>query len=231
MAPEDRLRFAVKFAVMPLDRLRAGDWLNLKEDVAAFLSSQILSGNWESLPLSRLIELRPTFSNVTDFPERMPLFQAKMTLLQPEVRAILDAQAVDLDAEGCIDGDATVRRMEAMVPKTPHTLLAVTVIHRPLFSAVMGTVEAVFHWQLQHLITSTPIGKVAHCRECDTIFYRVKQQVYCSRACTNRVSTRRFRERQETENRTLHAFAAAADARPRTARSPEVPGSSVGMVE
>lgn len=34
---QDRLAFAVRFAQMDLDRLRPGDWLNLRDDLVAFL--------------------------------------------------------------------------------------------------------------------------------------------------------------------------------------------------
>jgi hypothetical protein len=35
------------------------------------------------------------------------------------------------------------------------------------------------------------------CPECDTVFLRNRNQAYCSRRCVNRVTQRRWRERQD----------------------------------
>jgi hypothetical protein len=190
MTADDRLRFVVRFAVMPLDALRHGDWLNLGEDVAEFLGHMTFPGG-DPLPPPGVFDVRPVFAIITDFPEKLELFQAKMRLLQPVVHAILDDVALDLDANGATDYAAAYRR------RGPEQSVQIAMISTPSFSSVKGTTENVFHWHLQRLIMDGPIAKVVHCRECGTIFYRVKQQVHCSRACTNRVSQRRFRARQE----------------------------------
>ena len=79
-------------------------------------------------------------------------------------------------------------RMRSLSPVGSLSLARVSV-------ACVGPPEHVFLWYAQALILHSPLEKVAHCRECQTIFYRVKQQVHCSRACTNRVSQRRLRAR------------------------------------
>jgi len=50
-------------------------------------------------------------------------------------------------------------------------------------------------WHLLWLLLAEPPDRIQQCPECETIFYRVKKQAYCSRACANRVTQRRWRER------------------------------------
>ena len=145
----------------------------------------------DTAPTPGVYDVRPAFGRVTDFPEELPQFQALMRRLQPRVHAIVDVCALDLDPNGAPDYDRALQR------RGPATPVHVEITHTPLFASVKGTVEEVFHWHVQRLLLDAPLGKVVHCRECETIFYRVKQQVHCSRACTNRVSQRRFRERRD----------------------------------
>ena len=65
---------------------------------------------------------------------------------------------------------------------------------------VCGTPRDLFWWNLSVLLLAEQPGRhILRCPECDTIFYRVQKQAYCSRTCSNRVMQRRFRERHKAE--------------------------------
>jgi hypothetical protein len=69
-------------------------------------------------------------------------------------------------------------------------------------SQVFGPARDVFLWHLFVLLQQEPLDRIRRCPECATIFYRVKKQAYCSRTCGNRVTQRRWRERQEASTST-----------------------------
>ena len=181
MSADDRLHFLVRFALMDLDVLRPGDWLNLQDDVIRFLQGS------DRLSSDGLIPRK--FGIVVEPPPTLEAFQGTMRALQPTIHHILDTVAVDLTPQGALDVNCFLR--DGAVPVPPGDF-----VFCPGFRGVRGTLEHMLLRHAQDLIMDSPIQKVAHCRECKAIFFRVKQQVHCSRACTNRVSKRRFRERQ-----------------------------------
>jgi hypothetical protein len=189
---EDRLGFLVRLARMDLGALRPGDWLNLQEDVVAFLGAMRCPGAMPA-PHPGLCGVRPIFSVMTDRNasfESLEKFQGLMREGQPGLHASLEGVAVDFDGTGGIDATAARQR------KGSETSPSVEVTPTPLFTMVQGSTHDVFRWHIQRLLVEAPAGRVAHCRECRAIFYRVKRQIHCSRACSNRVSMRRFRSRR-----------------------------------
>jgi endogenous inhibitor of DNA gyrase (YacG/DUF329 family) len=42
---------------------------------------------------------------------------------------------------------------------------------------------------------------VRRCPECQTVFYRVRKQQYCSRRCTNRANMRQWRQTEKGKTR------------------------------
>jgi hypothetical protein len=187
MSADDCLRFLVRFAVMDLHALRPGDWLNLQDDVDRFLEAfeRGVSGT----------PIRLKFAILTDPPPTLEAFQGIMRALQPTIYHILDTVAVDLTPEGAVDVHCFLRVETLPVPQGEFVFC-------PGFRAVRGMFQDILLRHAQDLIVDSPIEKVAHCRECRTLFYRVRQQVHCSRACTNRVSKRRFRARHAAEHAT-----------------------------
>jgi hypothetical protein len=182
LTADDRLRWLVRFALMHLDGLRLGDWLNLQEDMVRFLQSSEARASSE-------ISLPQKFGIIADLPKTLSTFQEAMREVQPTIHRILDTVAVDLDAHGAIDVNCFTR-IEAI------PLLEGEFVFSPGFRGVRGTFKAVLLWHVQNLIMDSPFEKVVHCRECRTIFYRVRQQEYCSRTCVNRVQQRRLRKRR-----------------------------------
>jgi hypothetical protein len=171
----------VRFAVRDLDGLRQGDWLNFYDDVAQFLTSSTRGSapgdTWEQ-----------AWGMMLPSPPTLMAFQQTMRAVQPTLYHLLDAIAIDLLPNDALDTRCLLRRDARLLP-------GVEFVFGPGFRGVRGTLEHVFLWYAQVLLFQSPLEQVVHCRECQTLFYRVKQQVHCSRACTNRVSQRRLRAR------------------------------------
>ena len=51
-----------------------------------------------------------------------------------------------------------------------------------------------FLWILSHLLEQGPTDAIRQCPECETIFYRVRKQQYCTRRCVARASMRKWRQ-------------------------------------
>ena len=86
MTTEERLDFSIRLATMEFQRLRAGDWLNLREDLAGFLSA----GAGQSEPLEAFggVGVGPLEQPLPrDFPEKA--FRA----LQRDLADVLEAFA------------------------------------------------------------------------------------------------------------------------------------------
>jgi hypothetical protein len=186
----DRLQFAVRFAEMNLDALRPGDWLNLHEDFLNFL--MLKSPVWlrdegrvimaddngtlvatdqpiAHLGVSGILEWYPTPGAFTEEDFRD---------LQKDVRALLYSFA---DSQGIATAGPEIRA---------------SYIFRPYGLVAKGPPHHVFLAELLSLLQQEPRDRLLHCPECNAIFYRIRKQAFCSRVCANRVTTRRFRERQ-----------------------------------
>jgi len=199
ITPEDRLRFAVRFAQMDLDTLRPGDWLNLREDFLGFLMmpmhvrhvqpySPKLVTSIVSLEASPEI-FQPLISlgMLGIIPEECPSAEA---FSEDDFRAL---QADVRDWFGALTHPESPS--EKWLPPAKPMQGRVVPTNRAL--QVLAPVRDLFLWHLLLLVLQEPLDRIRRCPECETIFYRVKKQAYCSRTCGNRVTQRRWRERQE----------------------------------
>src|SRR5919197_2968064 len=62
---------------------------------------------------------------------------------------------------------------------------------------VSGTTQNVFLVVLYVLLSREPTDRILRCPECQTVFYRIRKQQYCSRPCVHRAAVRKWR-RTET---------------------------------
>jgi hypothetical protein len=187
----ERLRFAVRFAQMDLATLRAGDWLNLREDFLAFLGMSddpkrplITVGTRGGLVPCRW---DPPFPE--DFTEK------DFTLLQNEVRTILRSAVGDsMETQPpCIE----VKPSLVVVPQG-----GIGVPGGGYFTNILGPTRDMFLFLLLDVLSQEPPDRVLRCPECGILFVRVYTQAYCSRRCTNKASIRHWRHRQAAA--TLH---------------------------
>jgi hypothetical protein len=169
---EDRLRFAVAFASLDLDRLRAGDWLNLRDDLQGFLALDQVS----------VVGLLP-YEYATE----------QFRALQQEVQQLLRDLVQQRQATGHwpLAHHTTPCRLDVEYHVTP--LDGVGMKGRNLIR-VRGPIRDVFLFVLIHLLWQEPTWRVAECPSCHTIFSRDRaNQDYCTRRCVNRVNKRTWR--------------------------------------
>jgi hypothetical protein len=177
-----RLQFVVRFAQMDLETLRPGDWLNLQWELRDFLlptHQDLLPGGLHVFPV--------------DPPYPEDYSRQDFRTLQAETRAILE-MVIDTreDNRGWRFTPIQIRFAAPQVPQPPDGKQG-----RHLLDAE-GTTRDMFLLLLWALLGQSNTAPLLRCPECNTIFLRKRNQEYCSRACVNRVSQRRWRERHET---------------------------------
>lgn len=174
----DFLQFVVAFVQRDLLRLRAGDWTNLREDFETSLGHTswiAASGN--------CIRAHPVGSGASPLPWDFALehFQA----LQQQVLPFLQDEARAISPVGTMYTLAHVWYIDGVGGVTPG--------RREL--VVRGDTAECFHRILTWLVDQEPPRRILACPECGTLFYRYKQQAYCTRKCGNRLTVRNFRAR------------------------------------
>ncbi|HET6268381.1 MAG TPA: hypothetical protein VFG11_11735 [Acidobacteriota bacterium] len=64
-----------------------------------------------------------------------------------------------------------------------------------------GPTDVITLLVLHYLLSCEPANRLLRCPECGKIFYRIRKQAYCSRACTNRVLFRRWQQSKKKRRR------------------------------
>ena len=169
----DRIRFAVTFAQHDLDQYRAGDWLNLRDDLKAFLGYG---------PHAVKGTLGDRGGGIIATPLEPPLPQdmseADLKALQAEVRSLLgplaDYQALDRGRTGPIAGVFHTFPINVRYGFPGRIITA------------QGRTRDVTLLVLIHLLSRGDVSLIRRCPEDGRLFYRIRRQEYCSRACVNR---------------------------------------------
>jgi hypothetical protein len=188
-----RLQFVVAFAQMDLEGFRPGDWLNLREDLGL-----CLAGPWAGLDLGRDplplagdgndIMVRAT---VPPFPDTYPAEHVQH--LQAETYTILN----DMVLATRESRTTTLPSIPLQVAITIPSLDDLTAASGQHLLIVEGATRDVFLYLVMFLVQRGGGKYILRCPECQTIFYRNRNQEYCSRPCVNRVSQRLWRERHD----------------------------------
>jgi hypothetical protein len=192
---KDRLRFALEFAQLNLDRLREGDWLNLKEDFREFL---VPKDGYSLDEMGGLI-VSPFEPSVFDFTEK------DFRSLQPAVRGLFSLSDSPGTPSVKLDGLrlSAVSRDQVGFPGR-HMIVA------------SGGTQAIALLVLAHLLARESIA-VKSCRlaDCGRLFLPVRShQQFCSRRCVNRSNQQAFRKRKkERRRKTRHRGSRAAHRR------------------
>jgi hypothetical protein len=199
----ERLKFAVQYAQLDLDRLRPGDWMNLRDDLEQFIfgsheqraraSEEFAEMVKRSLPDRDLItremlrRLRELYLLEPPHPREYP--EDAFRALQEDVHSLLRGLVGSRDRRGDAIPPVTVA-VHLVIIVVPHTESEPE--RRVLVP--MGPTRDVFLWILSHLLEQGPTDAIRRCPECDTIFHRVRKQQYCSRPCVMRASMRKWRQ-------------------------------------
>jgi hypothetical protein len=175
-----RFQFVVRFARLDLAPLRPGDWLNLQWELRDFL-------------LPTHADLRPGGLHVWPTDGRMPeeYTREDFQALQWELRDLL---ALIIASRG--DNRVWTYKPVQFRFAVPHVDALPAAAPGRHFVSVQGSTRDMFFMVVQRLLGETNTAALARCPECDLIFLRRSNQRYCTRACTNRVSHRQWRQRQ-----------------------------------
>ena len=171
----DFLQFAVAFAQMDLARLRPGDWTNLREDFEAYLGHTSWIG-----ASGNCIRAHPVASPLPwqfELPHFQALQQQILPLLQDEARATIPV--------GTMYTVAMIWYIHGESQSTPGRRQCI----------ISGGTAECFSRILTWLLEQEPPERILACPECGTLFYRHKQQAYCTRKCGNRMTVRNYRAR------------------------------------
>jgi hypothetical protein len=170
---KDRLQFAVRFASLDLNRLREGDWLNLRDDFREFLAGPKL----QHMPTS------------ADYSE------AAVHALQGDMLTLLRQLAgppteVPRGRDGAIRFDAPLDVRFALNVMW----LGENNQGRKSLLVVAGSFRDRVLWTLSHLIGDAPTDVIRACPACGTLFARVRRQQYCSARCVKRLAMQHWRQ-------------------------------------
>ena len=174
----ERLQFVVKFAQMPLDDLRPGDWLSLQDALLEFLHAK--PGQAYTAESGDVLAILPE----PVFPQP----EEALRTLQAEVRTILE-QLVDTRAPW-------VKGIQTWTPIHVQCALVSFSAVKQVSGNVLtveGPLTDVFLLTLLLLLIREPTDRLLRCPECQTIFYRIRKQQYCLRLCVNRANVRKWR--------------------------------------
>ena len=182
----ERLRFAVELANTDLERFRAGDWLNCREELGEFLLAKAgAAASFQDLGGILAQPIEPPFPH--DFPEEA------FRVLQTDVRDVLRATALGVRAVN--QRGASLRALKTKAVPT----LKLAVLPLPTHGQISasGSVRDTFLLILFFLLAQRP-RIIRECPEpnCRTLFVKQGKQKYCARLCASRASVRDYDRRQ-----------------------------------
>lgn len=164
----DQLQWAVRDFIQPDLRLfREGDWLNLREELTAFLGFGIEQDSSEVQVISR-----------------PPRADEDLQALQAEARKFLESAISLRDT-----GSGASKRLELGKPSLS---LIVSKSGLVLRTVDLSSARDGFLMKLWLLVGELGAANVRRCPECRAIFWRIKRQLYCSRTCSTRVNMRAY---------------------------------------
>ena len=168
---DERLRFALEFSQMDLDVLREGDWLNLRDDLRAFV--------W----LGAGEHTRDDLAGVVTVPLAKPLPQ---DMTEPDFRALQREAWSFFGGVVTIQGPLQVCYLQEGSRGVLH---------------FMGSAPDMFLIRLAYLLDQQTTDRILKCPECEKRFLKIRKQKYCSRACVNRANKRSWRERKQVQDK------------------------------
>jgi hypothetical protein len=186
---KERLQFAIRFVQMDLDRLRPGDWLNLRDDLEAFLGRHLLDhlASQEDLaaPVAAIGDIIGTPSEAP-YPEQYGVDDFRV--LQQETKRILSGM---VDRREGVHNKSSAARISIDLDLL--NLGYIPSLAGRNMLEVSGTTQNTFVTVLYLLLSREPTDRILRCPECQTIFCRIRKQQYCSRPCVHRAAVRKWR--------------------------------------
>jgi hypothetical protein len=181
----ERVQLMLNFAQNDLEPLRAGDWLNLREDLEIFILGKRADAQvpWGQ-PVSDTARIRTA-----------PLLQPSLDEMTPEAFQALQAEVRDF-FDSLIPRDKRFREHTRLGEASVQTGPLRVVFERRGLVTVMGPAREATLLLLGFLLGQLPPDALSRCPECEAIFFRTRKQRYCIRRCVNRVNQRTARAKK-----------------------------------
>jgi hypothetical protein len=181
------VRFLVQFAEADLEAFREGDWLNLQEELAAFVRSGpaglTLRTDGPLGALRQDVESR----------RRVQQFQSDVGDLLQQIAAAQSTFPPEARAKKYFNPDWSGDSLNGI------TRFGLTTdgVARPRLALYGNFLKlAYFQAALLLLVLKDPgVARLRMCPECRTVFIRVRKQRYCTRRCVNRANMRAWTAR------------------------------------
>jgi len=167
---------------------KAWEWLKLKDEVAQFIGQPDEWFQYELCsPEEELAEMRLGYQE-RDLSEEL----TQKTIRTMQSVAALNIQHVVLGMRNkdLSPGEGTITRYRLQMAydlKTGHV-------------AIRATANALFEIRLMFVLRDEA-SKISGCPECSTSFYRNRKQIYCSKACTDKVARREWLKNPENRQK------------------------------
>ncbi len=185
---EERIKFAVSLATADLETLRAGDWLNLKEDLALYLHAEReIPQTLESLSGIVVSAIVPPLAQDYTRKDFLDLQEQIRKFLMPIARSASTKKPAAARVQAI---KAVALKLNcAIIPAGSHAQIVAS-----------GPVRDCFLIRLFYLLGGKALGKILICSVfCGNLFYREGKIRYCSRKCSNRLAARRFASKRKQE--------------------------------
>jgi hypothetical protein len=205
-ARERWLQSVIDFVNMDLDQLRPGDWLNLQEDLVRLAGFRRRYTFEDTVADTQAFGAAP-WPVSGRWSTKAP--RDVIRQLHAEVRhyfsGVIDLQTY-YDTVQRIEADELPERPGASIPEIHNIKLWLywwpkqTDGPTGVSQLIDGTLRDLFLWRLAFVFGKDP-SHIKRCPECQTIFYRVRKQEYCTRRCTNRANMREWRQSEKGKAR------------------------------
>jgi predicted RNA-binding Zn ribbon-like protein len=185
-----RIAILVRFISADFNGFREGDWLNLRDDLASFLSEDsglafIPTDDPPSCDVSNMRLLRRLQKQVRDL--MRPLAESQSAIgSRSSFRREL-ARHSELKTGSNSSSQAIEMFLETVFKAG----------ERPRVRLAMKYLDAVY-CKAALLLLDRPgpdVKRLRLCPECGNVFLRVRKQLYCTRRCVNRANMRAWLER------------------------------------
>lgn len=178
---EDRLRFAIRFCQEDFGKMRAGDQINLREELSFFMYGAPMSAAMAT----------PNGVIAFDGSDISQLSNEEMSKLQKEVYEVLNSAA----SWGKKINPRSIIKLDAPLPR--HRI-SVDLELRGDMIGVHGSSRDCLLFILYRLLVQEPgiVRRISLCPGCGRIFYKIKRQKYCSQSCSNRMYMQEYRAKK-----------------------------------
>lgn len=188
---EEKLQFIVKFSQEDLSQFKDWQFLKLKEDFRSFLD---IPNAGDALDLekgsSRFTAYPVGDLSIVDSPTMQPVQQAVHDIFRRVAGGLESSHKQVIVDESRGDFFTGMRQSLAFIRIEEPIEFTMVTIHRDLASmlSLRASLKTCVLMKLLFLFSAEPTSEIKQCKsqKCNNVFYRVRRQEFCSKACSNR---------------------------------------------